>query len=152
MRLEIGSGEYPSDGYEHMDIRSGMPHQEYVGDICNIPFPDNSAEEVKCVMILEHLPYNKVPIALAELRRILIIYGVVKVYVPNLEQLCRFVLDKTQPIMTLVSWFYGGQDYIENFHTAGFTVDLIVNLLMNAGFEIMTLYGTNGIYIEAMKC
>ena len=151
MRIEIGSGEYPKDGYTHMDCREGLPHQEVTASIFDMPFEDNSIEEIALSLVLEHIPTNEVSKALSEIYRVLEVGGIVKISVPNLIELSQMVLDKSHPFEVLVIWFYGGQDYPENFHKTGFSPESLTALLVNAGFTINKCVAIDGLHIEAEK-
>ena len=57
-------------------------HPDIVGDIQNLPLPDNSEDAIACLSVLEHVenPFR----AVEELRRVLRPQGAVLVYVPFL--------------------------------------------------------------------
>jgi len=76
--LEVGKGDsvvgkYLKDNcsvlYKCMDI-AGDLSPDIVGDVTDIPLEDNSVDVACCFQVLEHLPFEKFPIALAELSRV----------------------------------------------------------------------------------
>jgi SAM-dependent methyltransferase len=55
--------------------------------VTSLPFPDGTFDRCLCLDVLEHLPYDRQEIALAELRRVLRPGGELLVTVPNLAHL-----------------------------------------------------------------
>ena len=53
IKLEIGCGLTPHEGYEHLDIKP-YPHVEYVSDARKIALPDNSCSEIFSLNTIEH--------------------------------------------------------------------------------------------------
>lgn len=75
--LEIGVGNKTLVNYlrQHnfkihsCDIDKNL-NPDYVGDIRNLPFKDNEFDVVCAFQIIEHIPWEDVPKALSELRRV----------------------------------------------------------------------------------
>ena len=151
MKIEIGSGEYPKDGYTHMDYREGLPHQEIAASIFELPFKDNSIEQFCLFNILEHLSHLKIGSAIAELYRATKIGGSLLIYVPNLIELCRMAINNEYPFGDLITFFYGQQNYPENFHKTGFSPESLCGYLTQAGFRVRNLVTTSGLYVEVEK-
>jgi SAM-dependent methyltransferase len=57
------------------------------GSLLHLPYPDARFDRAMCLDVLEHLPYEHQPIALAELFRVLRAGGELLVSVPNLAHL-----------------------------------------------------------------
>ena len=71
MKLEIGSGNNPTNGFEHLDVNPNAPHVEYVGDIRALItkdydinfYPDFQQlhtaqfEGIRCIHVLEHIQW-----------------------------------------------------------------------------------------------
>ena len=59
MKLEIGCGETPSEGYTHLDIRK-LPHIEIVDNATKLTkVEDDSCDEIKAIQVLEHFSHTK---------------------------------------------------------------------------------------------
>lgn len=58
-----------------------------VGSVTALPYPDATFDRALCLDVLEHLPFDQQPLALAELRRVLTPGGELLVSVPNLAHL-----------------------------------------------------------------
>lgn len=153
LKIEIGSGEYPKEGYIHVDVRSGMPCQEYQANIMELPFEDGVADEIVGVAIIEHLEAEEVPKAMAECRRVLRPGGVLKLYTFNLLDICQQILDGggENNLVTLVGWLYGRPRYPENRHRTAFTPDMLRQVYEGAGFEVALLSTESGLYVEGVK-
>ncbi len=100
--LEIGVGDavfgrYLEDvvhtTYTGVDIDPDL-HPDVVGDITALSFPDNSFDVVCAFEILEHLPFDVVPKAMSELRRVSKNHVVVSVpdRRPYIQFLCKIPL------------------------------------------------------------
>ncbi|MCI0528874.1 MAG: class I SAM-dependent methyltransferase [Nitrospira sp.] len=84
MKLNAGSGE-GTKGYggDFVNLDLLRPHKGVQGDILNLPFKDNSFEEVRLIHVLEHvLRRQQVPM-LRELHRVVKPGGVLYVEVPD---------------------------------------------------------------------
>ena len=70
--------------------------------------------------------------------------GILHLKTPDLTALAEFILRGTESDETKAYRVYGGQDYAENFHRAGFTVPLLRSLLEARGMEILEARGHEG--------
>ena len=82
-KLEIGSGNRPLDGYEHLDINPDAPHVEYVSGMDKVPTEDGIFDEVKAIHVLEHAQWRDSLKILKEWVRVLKPGGKVHIAVPN---------------------------------------------------------------------
>lgn len=151
VKVEIGSGEYPRDGYIHVDVRDGLPCQEYQARIDDLPFEDNSADEILGVAIIEHIPQSEASAAMRELHRVLKVGGILKLYTFNLLQVCQRILGEVVPLGELITNLYGGHDYPENTHHWAYTPDTFRQLFETHGFDVTYIQKKHGLYIEGRK-
>lgn len=82
-RLEIGSGNRPTPGYEHCDINPTLPELDFVCSMEDIPVDDNTYDEVRTVHVIEHVPFDIGRKALREWHRIVKPGGIVHIDTPN---------------------------------------------------------------------
>ncbi len=83
MKLELGCGTQPSQGYTHHDRRKHSPHVDVDHDLNSVPLPwsDASCEEVLALDVFEHL--HLMPESwLRECYRLLVPSGVLRLRVP----------------------------------------------------------------------
>lgn len=104
-KLEIGSGNNPTDGYIHLDINPKAPHVEMVGDIMTIiaphDFPENYPdldflkpgvheelglyEEIIAKHFIEHIHWLYQPILIKFFFNILVEGGILEIETPDFE-------------------------------------------------------------------
>lgn len=82
-KLEIGSGNRPTPGYEHCDINPTLPELDFVCSMENVPVDANTYDEVRTVHVIEHVPIDVGRMALREWYRILKPGGIVHIDTPN---------------------------------------------------------------------
>lgn len=108
MRLEIGSGEYPDDGYDiHVDILA-LPAVAVVGGMDRLPFRDAAFAGLRANHVLEHQSYELVRRTVAEWARVLESGASVDIGVPDAR--CRAESWVRREITTAEAnyWLLGG--------------------------------------------
>ncbi|MDD4251258.1 MAG: methyltransferase domain-containing protein [Candidatus ainarchaeum sp.] len=133
-KLEIGSGNKPKEGYLHFDIRKDI-NVDVVGDAKNLPFENNSFEEVFSRFFLEHLDRKDALKVLSEIFRVLKNNGKLELIVPNLNYFCRLFIDETgQKKQWALNKIYGFENYFEDHHFFGYDFEILSNFLNEIGF------------------
>lgn len=148
LRVEVGGGPHPTQGYVHLDFDRSARHLEYVSPVWNLPFEDESVSEVLAVHVLEHVhPYalNK---TLMEWHRVLAPGGTASIHVPNARAIFdSFLLaapSKKWALVNALFGMYGGPDInspedipaeYRSDHQAMFDFDLLEHELIRAGFD-----------------
>ena len=164
MKLNLCCGLDIREGYINVDARKTR-HDVYMLDLEKDllkPFPDGSVEEIIARDCVEHISWRRVEDLLKDMHRILKCGGRVYIQVPDLEAIARKVILNPDFCFgdlcgwrAISYWVYGGQDYPENTHKAGFTVPTLRRLLESLGFavlEIMNDGGTNIICWAYKRC
>ena len=122
---------------------------------------------------LEHLPIRHARMALKNWHRTLAKGGYLYLCIPDLEEICRKILDKDTPFFHKYFWYlhtmFGYQCDSGNrnptldveldlgqFHQCGFTQELITHYLIEDGFKIVEVfkydgYDTPSMFIKATK-
>ncbi|MFP5220118.1 MAG: class I SAM-dependent methyltransferase [Actinomycetes bacterium] len=92
-RIEIGSGFSPRPGYLHVDAVPGLPDLDLVARGDRLPLPDDWADEILAVHMIEHVPAAQLPHVLRSWRRILRPGGRLVLHTPNGTALARAWLE-----------------------------------------------------------
>lgn len=94
-KLEIGSGNRPLPGYEHLDIDPSCPKVDYVSSMDIVPVEDNVFDEIVSVHSIEHISWRKGIVALKEWHRVLKPNGRLYLATPNLRWLAKAYLENS---------------------------------------------------------
>lgn len=133
-KLEIGSGNKPSEGYLHFDIRQ-MEGTDIVGDARKLPFKNEEFEEVFSRFFLEHLRRADAKKSLKEMYRVLKKGGKLEIIVPNIEYFFKLFLGETgQKKEWALNKIYGFEKYPEDHHYFGYDFQILKLFLEEAGF------------------
>ena len=164
VRLNLCYGLDVREGYINVDVRRTRP-DVYVLDLERDllkPFADGSAEEIIAKDCIEHISWRRIEDLLKDVHRVLKCDGRLYIQVPDLEAIARkVILDPSYCYGDLCGWkaisfwVYGGQDYPENTHKAGFTIPTLRRLLESLGFVvegIMNDGGTNIVCWARKRC
>ena len=92
-KLEVGCGQSPHPGYEHLDINPKLPCIEYVAPMNSIPVDDNTFEEVLAIHVIEHQSWREVFPTLKEWMRVLKPGGKIHIDTPNLRWIAQSYID-----------------------------------------------------------
>ena len=172
-KLELGSGERPREGYEHLDFRKGLPHLEHIHDLRKpLPFPANTFEEIFADNVLEHFPWIKSLTIVKDWVRVLKPGGLLRIIVPDLTNIIDGYIKGTgmnaisshrqvHGEMGLGGWnskicsiikLFGGQDHDGNYHFVAFDAELIAILFTKAGLSnIETSTGAGALKASGRK-
>ena len=135
LKLDIGGGAVPyaPDEYTSVDLY-GEP--DVCADICDLPFVDDSVDAIWASHVLEHLAISRVPMALAEWRRVLKPHARAIIRVPNFDYVAKYWL--TGPDRGWAeAMVFGLQSSDGEFHKAAFTAGVLRADLEGAGFEVL---------------
>lgn len=139
LRLNLGCGHIPLDGYINVDARE-LPGVDVVAEVGALPFEAAHLKEVYSAHLLEHFPQE-------ELRRRLLPYwhsllrdgGEFRAITPDAEAMLRGVSAGTYDWDDFREVLFGGQDYEGDFHYNLFTPASLTQLLEEAGFRDVRL-------------
>jgi predicted SAM-dependent methyltransferase len=88
-KLEIGSGNRPTEGFEHLDFDPTLPHLEYCADFRKLEFLENDTfDEILSVHCIEHIPWREIKQTVAEWVRVLKPGGKIRIATPSLRFIC----------------------------------------------------------------
>lgn len=157
LRLNLGSGFAPLEGYLNVDVQE-LPEVDVVAAVDELGvFPDGCAVEVRMDAVYEHLYNFERPRALAEWCRVLAPGGRLQLnWIPDFELVIDKYLEKapglTGPIFdlkhaaNLLSGLYTPFDVPPMLHKDLFTKSSVRTELESAGFEVEAI--TNPCYVN----
>lgn len=170
--LHLGCGPQIIPGWVNIDKYYEHPKVTQC-DIYSLPYPEGTVSAIYSSHSLEHLPIRHARKALMNWYKVLKPGGKLFLAVPDLEITIQALLDKNVPWLSRYTWFmhvlFGYQtdssltnptldapiDYGQ-FHTCGFTKELLVSYLDADGYKIKEIYNYDGwdtpsIFLEADK-
>lgn len=137
LRLHVG-GVQVKPGWKILNIQA-KPGVDFVGDCVDLSrFADGSAADVYASHVYEHLGYQQeLPRAFKEVHRVLVPGGRFMFSVPDLETLCKLLLEPKldgQQRFHVMRMMLGGQMDPYDFHKVGLTQEFAFSYLRGAGF------------------
>ena len=147
MKLHLGCGDVKIDGYINVDIRSYPIYRtksplspDVIDDMTELrQFKKNTVSVIYICHAFEHLTRFQYSSALKRWYQLLKKGGVLRISVPDMENLCKYYIE-TGDLNLIRGTLYGGQDYKENFHHWGWDFNELSKDLEHAGFEEIKRY------------
>ena len=124
MKLNLGSGECPLEGYENLDIKNGQSIY---------PLDYLEVDEIRASHVLEHFSHAEISSILAEWVEALKPDGLLKIAVPDFEWIAQNYLSGN-PINTQ-GYTMGGQTDENDYHKAIFDKEELTEALKTAGLR-----------------
>lgn len=134
MKLNLGSGNRPLEGYIGVDLD---PKADIVCDLRKLEFAeDNSAEEIIAIHVIEHFYKWEIQPLLMEWRRVLKPGGKIILECPDIKKAAHMFLMGASDQMGMWA-FYGNPNLKNEFHCHhwGWTPDTLGQELQGAGFR-----------------
>lgn len=106
-KLNLGAGNSKIPGFTSVDLYDD--EADIKADICDLPFEDNSVDEIVAYQVIEHVPYNKSDQVFAEMYRVLKPGGTAVVETPDIDYVCAQILTEgltDKWIFNLVGEYY----------------------------------------------
>lgn len=111
IKLNLGSGDQRIGDFINIDLYDETA--DVKADICQLPYEDNSVDEAVALQVIEHVPYNRSLEMFLEWRRVLKPGGQVIVETPDIDVVCRKILEEglqEKWIYNLVGQYYRPHD------------------------------------------
>jgi predicted SAM-dependent methyltransferase len=176
LALHLGCGPQILPGF--LNIDKYFEHSKVINwDMYKLPLEDGTVSTIYSSHSLEHLPFHRAKLALAEWARVLKPGGKLFLAVPDLEVICQKMIDPDIPLATRHSWFiytlFGYQidpnkhsqphtfnlSEVEDlpldegqFHRCGFTTETLRMFLSQLNFEITEMFQYNGWDTPSIWC
>ena len=137
MKLHIG-GEAKKDGWNILNIQA-KDGVEYIGTITDLSqFENESIDEVYASHVFEHVLQKDALETLKGIHRILTPQGRLYISVPDLDALCKVVIDPKAPKdakFHAIRMMFGGQVDDFDIHYMGWNQEFLFDYLQMAGFS-----------------
>lgn len=139
LRLNLGCGHLPLEGYVNVDARE-LDGVDVVADAGSLPFEPDSVAAIHSAHLLEHFPIE-------DLTRMLLPYwfsllspgGTFSAVVPDAETMLAEHAAGRMSFDDLRRVTYGEQEYEGNFHFNMFSQAMLCDLLRDTGFVNVAL-------------
>ncbi len=141
MKLHLGCGSVNLPGFVNVDIADfpHIDHQQSVADLAI--FADNSAELIYASHVLEHFDQFEVKTVLDEWKRVLAPGGILRLAVPDFEQLVA-IYHSTQDVGKILGYLFGQEKPARKFthHKCTYDFRSLQVTLETAGFVDVKKY------------
>lgn len=133
IRVDIGAGSKVSEGWITLGL--GETHQIH-SDVRKLECPDNYADELRAIHVIEHVQFWEVPAMLADWFRALKPGGLLAIECPDLIKCCRNVVNDQADVKNGLRALYGDITGGDEMMVHKFlpTPNMLIDLLREAGF------------------
>jgi predicted SAM-dependent methyltransferase len=145
IRLNLGCGDKKWEDYINVDIcpetRGVKP--DVVSDLRKLPFPDEYADEIHAIHVIEHFYVWEVESVLSEWRRVLKTGGKLILELPSMEKIIGNFIDGVNApggvVNMRITWWglFGDPSYKDPYmmHQWCYTKGMIQEAIKSAGFK-----------------
>ena len=136
-KINLGCGNDILPGYINVDRYNNIGKVDLNCDVADLPFKDNTIDEILTKHLIEHIPLNDIFKVISEWKRVLKIGGVLNLHLPDLElEVMRWLDTPDQDKFLRVHKIFGEQNHIGNTHYLGFNCASLTNLLNDFNFNV----------------
>jgi len=126
MKLNLGAGSQPLDGFTNVDIKDGKLAYP-------LDYADNSVQEIRASHLLEHFAYSETLEVLRDWVRVLAPGGTLKIAVPNFDIICQAYQSPKRTGAPLEGFLFGAQTDENDYHKSMFDWSKLKACLRAAG-------------------
>jgi len=138
MKLHLGCGNLYLDDYINVDIQSEIADLKLNITGLNV-INNNKVSEIYMSHVLEHFKRNEVLNFLTECNRVLKIGVILRVAVPDFDQVVK-VYNKNKNIVEIVGLLNGGQKNDYDIHFLNYNFEILKEILEFIGFHEIKRY------------
>lgn len=134
--LVIGAGERRVAGAIHHDVQK-LPGIDIVCEFYDLPgyVKPETCDEIHMTHVLEHFPFDETGVVLKVINQLLVLGGKIYIEVPNFHWHAQEII-KNPMNRKVVEYAFGGQLNKWDFHYNGFTPEILVDDMLEAGFRL----------------
>jgi len=153
VKLNLGCGNIIKPGYVNIDRYNNTGNVDFKADLGELPFANDSVDEVYTSHVFEHIGLNDIYSVVEEWRRVLVLNGKLVLRLPNLEKEVNIWLNTPDN----KKWFavgriFGSQSHEGNTHLCGFNPESLKSFLECFDFKIQDIRLGNRGYGEEIQC
>lgn len=148
VKLNLGSGDSQYAGFTSVDLYDEAA--EIKADITELPFEDNSVDEIVCLQTVEHIAYNKTQKMFMEMYRVLKPGCKAHIECPDLMYAARAIVETGDIEQKWIQHIYGeyhrpwdigrygptAVDHEGSKHRTGFTFSSMKRICEGIGFDV----------------
>lgn len=134
VKVNVGCGQYPFEGWFNIDIDPNAPAQ-YHGAIPPLPLGDGSVDEIYAGHFLEHLDYDDGAAFLRECFRVLRPGGKVGIVVPDTKAICERYLAGLESLDEICRLFFYSTVQ-DTHHKWSYDLGSLADALRAVGFVV----------------
>jgi predicted SAM-dependent methyltransferase len=136
MKLNLGCGTNKIKGCVNIDLEKSCNPEVICDFTKQLPFSDNSVDEIYLFHVVEHIPEIKIPILLQEIRRILKDTGKFLVSYPEFIKCAQnYISNKQGKRDFWKATIYGRQLYSTDYHVTLMDTNIFKTVLHDFGFK-----------------
>ena len=135
VKLNLGAGPiWQKNGWHALDHKLKKSEGGRIaGDATNMDLPDESCSVVFCSHVFEHIPHVRLPIVIAEINRVLIPGGILRLLTPDLELLANAYVKRD------AAFFEKAKEEDESLRTDLGYGGMLVNFIVSPGQDTVLL-------------
>lgn len=142
LRINVGCGHRPMDGYVNIDCRD-IPEASFVADARALPFELGSVAELVSSHLVEHFREHEFRHKiLPHWRALLKSSGILRIICPNWDAMVRQLTEGRMNWARFKEITFGGQEYDGNDHFAMYTPETLLAALRENGFSRVEIIET----------
>ena len=126
IRLDLGAGEHPVDGYQSIDRKNGQ-------EVYPLAVDDNSVDEIRASHVLEHFSHTQVSEVINHWVSKLKPGGRLRIAVPNFEYIATEYLAGSP--VNVQGYLMGGHADENDHHGCAFDPEVLTEALLASGLE-----------------
>lgn len=136
MKLNIGCGSKPKDGYINVDIQGSLA--DVIADCKLLPFKNETFDIIESYHLIEHMDRNDAYYSVGHWFDLLKSYGTLVIECPDIKEVVAQYLNGNEEMLYSI---YGRNRYAYDVHMWGYSNESIERLLYNVGFQKVKISG-----------
>ena len=142
MRIELGCGNRPTEGYLHQDVIQLETPLDFCCNAWQLPCHEDSVDEVIAIAVMEHLRYDEFGRTLRHIHRVLKRGGIFLFDVPDLFTWSGYLYDVLRgnscPYSQedVIKTMWGWQRWDGDEHKSMWTAEMVYKECKNSGFKV----------------